>query len=117
MTSALIGFGFIVLIAATTAALGALTRLLTARVLVPGPERSAAADREDGGDRPRPLHLGERLIGVEATIARELQPDDLHPVARSAGAREQGPMNRPAGADPRLDLAASDPLAATHVLR
>lgn len=103
MTSALLGLAFIILIAVVTVALGALTRLLAARLV-----------RTDPGEH-RDLSIADRLALGNETIARDLQPDDLHPVARTA-ARDTGAelahelMHRP-------ELAVRHPRSAARALR
>lgn len=77
MTSALLGLAVILLIAVVTTALGALTRVLAARLLGPStPEH-------------RDLTVADRLLLGDERIVRDLQPDSLHPVARTA-AHETG---------------------------
>ncbi|HJG50564.1 MAG TPA: hypothetical protein K8U89_00660 [Brachybacterium faecium] len=107
MTSALLGLALILAIASGAVALGALSRLLAARIVRP----DAAAHRE--------LTLADRVALGNALIARDLQPDDLHPVARTSphGATPQGV---PCGADgpvQRQDLALRYPAVAAHSLR
>ncbi|ATG53422.1 hypothetical protein CFK41_00500 [Brachybacterium ginsengisoli] len=108
MTSALIGLALILLIAVVTVALGALTRLLAARIIAP----EAPADG-------RPLTPLERIALGNEIIARDLQPDDTHPVARTADrAADHGPAtaydDRPML---RQDLALRYPSIAAHSLR
>lgn len=103
MTSALIGLALIVLIALVTVVLGALTRLLAARIIAP---------REHGRALLSPL---DRVALGNEIIARDLQPDDTHPVARTAPrdartAWVDGPPQR-------QDLAVRYPDIATHALR
>ncbi|MGP5716910.1 hypothetical protein ACTXO9_13615 [Brachybacterium tyrofermentans] len=103
MTSALIGLFLILLIAVVTVAVGALTRLLAARIVGP---RSPADD---------PLTPLERIALGNEIIARDLQPDDTHPIARTAS-RDA----RPGWADgpvQRQDLAVRYPEIAAHALR
>ncbi|MGP9843719.1 hypothetical protein [Brachybacterium sp. 107] len=103
MLSALIGLAPILLIAVVTVALGALTRLLAARIV--GPRSPVDA----------PLTPLERIALGNEIIARDLQPDGTHPVARSA-ARDarigwvDGPVQR-------QDLAVRYPEIAAHALR
>lgn len=82
MTSALLGLALILAIAAVTVALGALSRLLAARIV--GPSTPGGA----------PLTPLDRIALGNELIARDLEPDSTHPVARTAaqdartGARE-----------------------------
>lgn len=103
MSSALIGLALILLIAVVTVALGALTRLLAARIV--GPRSPFDA----------PLTPLERIALGNEIIARDLQPDDTHPIARtvSRDARAgwaDGPVQR-------QDLAVRYPEIAAHALR
>lgn len=103
MLSALIGLFLIVLIAVLTVALGAAARLLAARIV--GPRSPSDA----------PLTPLERIAMGNEIIARDLQPDDTHPIARTA-ARDarigwaDGPVQR-------QDLAVRFPEIAAHALR
>lgn len=72
MLSALLGLALILVIAAVTVALGALSRLLAARIVGPG--------TRDGA----PLTPLDRIALGNELIARDLQPDSTHPVARTA---------------------------------
>lgn len=103
MTSALIGLALILLIAAATVALGMLSRLLAARIVGP-------STRDDD-----PLTPLERLSLGNELIARDLQPDSTHPVARTAArdARVQG--GERSLQDPDLALRYCFPAA--HALR
>lgn len=103
MTSALIGLALIVLIAVVTVALGALTRLLASRIVAPRELHDV------------PLTPLERLALGNEAIARDLQPDDVHPVARTA-AREAEPRraDRPVQ---RQDLAVRHPELVAHIPR
>lgn len=103
MTSALIGLLLILLIAAVTVALGALTRLLAARVVAPRELRDA------------PLTPRERIALGNEAIARDLQPDDIHPVARTASS-EAGAA-RAAHPVQHQDLALRHPEVAAYILR
>ncbi|MGP9536584.1 hypothetical protein ACT3SP_01135 [Brachybacterium sp. AOP43-C2-M15] len=114
MLSVLIGIALILLIASVTVALGALTRLLAARIIAPRP-------RSHGLLTP----LDRIALGNE-TIARDLQPDDLRPIARTAERRTgsswadgsiwaDAPSFR--GAAPSEDLAVRYPGIAAHALR
>jgi hypothetical protein len=103
MTSALLGLALILVIALVTVALGALSRLLAARIITP----------RDG--RRTSLSPRDRLMLGNAIIARDLQPDSTHPVARTAphGAEADwvdGPLQR-------QDLAIRYPEVAAHALR
>lgn len=107
MTSALIGFALILLIAVVTVALGAATRLLAARIIAP--------------DEPAhgPLTPLERLALGNEIIARDLQSDDTHPIARTS---DRGPGHGPAAEYddrplPRQELALRYPTIAAHSLR
>ncbi|HEX7349796.1 hypothetical protein [Brachybacterium sp.] len=103
MTSALLGLALILLIALSAVVLGALSRLLAARIL----RRSPQAHRD--------LTVLDRIALGNELIARDLQPDSTHPVARTAP--------RDAGADwvdgplQRQDLALRHPEIASHALR
>lgn len=103
MTSALIGLVLILVIAAVTVALGALSRLLAARIVGP-------STRDDA-----PLTPLERLSLGNELIARDLQPDSTHPVARTA-AREAHARSG-AGSPQELELAQRYFFTATHGLR
>ncbi|MGP5640972.1 hypothetical protein ACTXPS_16205 [Brachybacterium tyrofermentans] len=103
MSSALIGLALILLIAVVTVALGALTRLLAARIV--GPRSLSDA----------PLTPLERIALGNEIIARDLQPDDTHPIARTASRDARagwadGPVQR-------QDLAVRYPEIAAHALR
>lgn len=103
MTSALIGLALIVLIALITVVLGALTRLLAARII---------ATRQHGHAPLSPL---DRVALGNEIIARDLQPDDTHPVARTDPRNSQtawadGPLQR-------QDLTVRYPGIAAHALR
>lgn len=107
MTSALIGLALILLIAFTAVALGAAARLLAARIIAPD-------EPADG-----PLTPLERIALGNEIIARDLQPDDTHPIARTADpAAGHGPAarydDRPMQ---RQDLAVRYPTIAAHSLR
>ena len=103
MTSALIGLTLIVLIAVVTVALGALTRLLASRIAAP-------RELDDAPLTPR-----ERLAFGNEMIARDLQPDDVHPVARTAAHEaEPGRFDRPVQ---RQDLAVRHPEIVAHMPR
>lgn len=103
MTSALIGLALILLIAVVTVALGALTRLLASRALAPRELRDA------------PLTPLQRIALGNEAIARDLQPDDVHPVARTAS-READPAraHRPIR---RQDLAVRHPELVAYIPR
>lgn len=107
MTSALTGLALIVLIAAVTVALGALTRLLAARIITPRSLEST------------PLTPLERIALGNEAIARDLQPDDTHPVARTAAQMAAGDAweIRGDGSAPEPELAHRYFFAATHGLR
>ena len=103
MTSVLLGLALILLIALVTVALGSLTRLLAARIITPTPWRGT------------PLSPMDRIALGNEIIARDLQPDDTHPVARTAPRDAEagwvdGPMQR-------QDLAVRYPDIAAHALR
>lgn len=103
MTSALLGLAVILLIALTSVALGALTRLLAARIV-----------RSDTQEH-RELTALERIALGNELIARDLEPDSTRPVARTAARDAQVH-----GADPALqepDLALRYYFPATHALR
>lgn len=108
MVSALIGIALILLIALGTVALGSLTRLLAARIAAPRALEEI------------PLTPLERIALGNEIIARDLQPDDIHPVARTAA---PGALARGAHADAanalvqRQDLAVRYPEIAAHALR
>lgn len=107
MTSVLIGLALILLIAVVTVALGAATRLLAVRIIAP---RQPA----DG-----PLTPLDRLALGNEIIARDLQPDDTHPVARTA---ERAAGHGPAAVHgeqpmPRQDMALRYPTITAHGLR
>ena len=103
MTSALIGLALILLIAAVTVALGALSRLLAARIVGPS--------SRDGA----PLTPLERLSLGNELIARDLQPDSTHPVARTAARDARGQGDERSLQAP--DLAQRYFFATTHGLR
>lgn len=107
MTSALTGSALILLIAVVTVALGAFTRLLAARIIAPRSLESV------------PLTPLERIALGNEAIARDLQPDDTHPVARTAARPAVGAAGTVSG-----DGSAQEPelahryfFAATHGLR
>lgn len=103
MTSALLGLTFIVLIALVSVALGALTRLLAVRLV-----RADPCEHRD-------LTAADRIALGNEMIARDLQPDSIHPVARTA-AHHTGAdlihdlMHRP-------ELAMRHPRSAARALR
>lgn len=102
MTAALLGLLFIVLIALLAVALGSLTRLIAARIVTPREEHER-------------LSVAERIARGNALIARELRPDQTHPVARTA---DPAPRRVPEpGPEPRQDLAVRFPEIAAHSLR
>ncbi|MGO1227242.1 hypothetical protein ACT3SQ_00670 [Brachybacterium sp. AOP42-C2-15] len=103
MTSALIGLALILLIALVAVGLGTLTRLLASRIIAPRSLEST------------PLTPLERIALGNEAIARDLQPDSTHPVARTA-ARDAGTRigDRPAQ---EHELAERYFFAATHGLR
>ncbi|APX33428.1 hypothetical protein BH708_12650 [Brachybacterium sp. P6-10-X1] len=103
MSSALTGLVLILLIAVVTVALGALTRLLASRVVAPRELRDV------------PLTPRERIALGHEAIARDLQPDDVHPIARTAS-REAGAARAPRPVE-HQDLALRHPEIAAHVLR
>lgn len=103
MTSALTGLVLILLIAVVTVALGVLTRLLAARLIAPRELRDA------------PLTPRERIALGNEAIARDLQPDDVHPVARTAS-RETGAARAPHSVE-HQDLALRHPEIAASILR
>ena len=108
MLSALIGLALIVLIAVLTVALGAAARLLAARIV--GPRSPTDA----------PLTPLERIALGNEIIARDLQPDDTHPVARTAARDARTGWAGSGWADgpvQRQDLAARYPEIAAHALR
>lgn len=72
MTSALIGLALILLISVVTVALGALSRLLASWIAGP-------STRADG-----PLTPLERVTLGNELIVHDLEPDSVHPVARTA---------------------------------
>lgn len=86
MTSAFIGIGLILLIAVVTVVLGGLTRLIAGSLGGPGTRRGAA------------VPLSERIGRGNGMIARDLRPDETHPVARTA--RRDAEDGRVAGRDP-----------------
>lgn len=102
MTAALLGLLFIVLIALLAVALGSLTRLIAARIVTPREEHER-------------LSVAERIARGNALIARELRPDETHPVARTAD-RALRRVPEP-GREPRQDLAVRFPEIAAHSLR
>jgi hypothetical protein len=102
MTSALTGLALILLIAVVTVALGALARLLAARLVTPRAEHSE-------------LSLAERVARGDALVARELRPDGVHPVARAVPPTGEAPAAP--GPEPRRDLAVHYPEIAAHALR
>lgn len=106
MTAALLGLALIVLIAVVTVALGSLTRLLAARIVAP---------REERDGRARDLSLAERIALGDALIARDLRPDETHPVARLAP--HDGEIPDVPEAVARRDLAVQFPTIASHALR
>lgn len=103
MLSALIGLALILLIAVVTVTLGALTRLLAARIVAP----RTAADA--------PLTPLERIALGNEIIARDLQPDDTHPIARTAS--RDARIGWADGPVQRQDLAVRFPEIAAHALR
>ncbi|WP_193103816.1 hypothetical protein [Brachybacterium sp. FME24] len=118
MTSALLGLALILLIAIVAVLLGALTRLLAARIVASGVPRDGSGEHARRGGRDRggvlltPL---DRIALGNEIIARDLRPDDTHPIARTAprDARAgwvDAPMQR-------QDLAVRYPEIAAHALR
>ena len=104
MNAALLGLALIVLIAVVTVALGSLTRLLAARIATPREER-----------RGRDLSIAERIALGDELIARDLLPDETHPVARLAP--HDGEVPDVPETAPHQDLAARFPTIASHALR
>lgn len=103
MLSVLIGLALILLIAVVTVALGAFARLLAARIV--GPRSPADA----------PLTPLERIALGNEIIARDLQPDDTHPVVRTAS--RDARIGWADGPVQRQDLAVRYPEIAAHALR
>lgn len=102
MTAALLGLALILLIAVLAVALGALARLLAVRIATP-PERRAG------------LSVTERIALGDSFVARDLSPDETHPIARTAECTDRV-ADEPA-AEPRQDLAVRFPSIASHALR
>lgn len=80
MTSVLIGLALLLALVVATVALGALTRLLAAWIAGP----SGRASRHEGGCEEPPITVLARIALGNELIARDLQPDATHPVARTA---------------------------------
>lgn len=133
--TALVGLILIVLIVLAAVILGAGSRLLAARIA--GADRLGAAGAEPAGAPaagsaepvgrsatkrpapPRALSTLDRIALGNSLIARDLRPDDIHPVARTVErAAGQGPIaehdDRPIQ---RQDLALLYPTVASHLLR
>ncbi|MFC7376662.1 hypothetical protein ACFQRD_15440 [Brachybacterium sp. GCM10030268] len=105
MTSALIGIGLILLIALITAVLGTVTRLLAGGI--DGPDASRGA----------PLTLTERIARGDERIARDLRPDETHPVARTAERDATTRAVAAFGPDSRQELAVRHPEIVVPTLR
>lgn len=101
----LLGLSLILLIAVLAVALGALSRLLAARIVRPAP----AAHRE--------LTLVDRIMLGNELVVRDLQPDSTHPVARTASRDARASREGITPADQELALAQRYYFVSSHGLR